>query len=65
MLVSCVFYLAYIFSAFKSNLNWPLALSNLAWPHGIHLTQLLKLYAVIGLGVLVTTITPLGPVLYQ
>ena len=61
MLVSCFFYLAYIFSAFKSNPNWPLALSNLAWPQGIHFDQSYwKLYAVIGLGVIGTTITPWG-----
>lgn len=61
MLVSCFFYLAYIFSAFKSNPNWPVALSNLAWPHGVNFdSNYLKMYAVIGLGVLGTTITPWG-----
>lgn len=61
MLVSCVFYLAYIFSAFKSNPNWSLALTNLVWPHGVQFNpDYWKLYAVIGLGVLGTTITPWG-----
>lgn len=61
MLVSCVFYLVYIFSAFKSNPNWSQALTNLAWPHGVQFSpDYWKLYAVIGLGVLGTTITPWG-----
>ena len=61
MLVSCLFYLAYIFSAFKSGPNWGLALSNLAWPSGVHFTKgYWKDYIVIGLGVLGTTITPWG-----
>lgn len=61
MLVSCFFYLAYIFSAFKSNPSWHLALSNLAWPQGIKFTDgYWKLYIITGLGVLGTTITPWG-----
>ena len=61
MLVSCFFYLAYIFSAFKSAPDWHLALSNLTWPQGIHFTNAYwKDYLVIGLGVLGTTITPWG-----
>lgn len=61
MLVSCLFYLAYIFSAFKSNPNWSMALSNLAWPQGIKFTgEYWKMYLITGLGVLGTTITPWG-----
>lgn len=61
MLVSCLFYLAYIFSAFKSNPHWPTAITNLAWPHGIHFDSgYWKNYLIIGLGVLGTTITPWG-----
>jgi len=61
MLLSCLFYLAYIFSAFKSNPNWGLALNNLVWPQGIHFTNAYwKEYIIVGLGVLGTTITPWG-----
>lgn len=61
MLVSSLFYLAYIFSAFKSNPDWNLAFRNLAWPQGLDFTpDYWKNYIVIGLGVLGTTITPWG-----
>lgn len=61
MLVSCFFYLTYIFSAFKSKPDWHLALANLAWPQGIKFTgEYWKLYVITGLGVLGTTITPWG-----
>ncbi|MBF0208997.1 MAG: divalent metal cation transporter, partial [Oligoflexia bacterium] len=40
MLVSSLFFLAYIFSAFKSGPDWGMAVKNLAWPQGIHFTQL-------------------------
>lgn len=61
MLISCLFYLTYIFSAFKSNPDWKLALSNLAFPHGISFPSgYWKDYIIIGLGVLGTTITPWG-----
>jgi Mn2+/Fe2+ NRAMP family transporter len=61
MLLACLFFLAYIFSAFKANPDWGLALSNLAYPHGVAATpQYWKDYLIIGMGVLGTTITPWG-----
>lgn len=61
MLFSSLFYLAYVFSAFKSNPDWNMAFKNLAWPQGINFTpEYWKDYIVIGLGVLGTTITPWG-----
>ena len=61
MLLSCLFYLLYIFSAFKANPDWSLALSNLAYPHGVDFNaSYLKDYLIIGMGVLGTTITPWG-----
>ncbi len=61
MLVSSLFYLTYVFSAFKANPDWNLALGNLAWPQGISFSpQYWKSYIIVGLGVLGTTITPWG-----
>jgi len=61
MLLSCLFYFAYLFSAFKAKPDWGLALSNLVFPHGVELTSgYIRDYIVIGLGVLGTTITPWG-----
>jgi Mn2+/Fe2+ NRAMP family transporter len=61
MLLSCLFYFAYIFSAFKARPDWGLAFSNLAFPHGVSFTpDYIRNYIVIGLGVLGTTITPWG-----
>jgi len=61
MLVACLFFLVYIFSAVKAKPNWDLALTNLAYPHGILFSQsYLKDYLIIGMGVLGTTITPWG-----
>jgi Mn2+/Fe2+ NRAMP family transporter len=61
MLLSCLFYLLYIFSAFKANPDWGLALSNLAFPHGVDFNAAyMKDYLIIGMGVLGTTITPWG-----
>jgi Mn2+/Fe2+ NRAMP family transporter len=61
MLVACLFYLAYIFSAFKASPNWNLALTNLIYPHGVEFTPTyLRDYLIIGMGVLGTTITPWG-----
>jgi Mn2+/Fe2+ NRAMP family transporter len=61
MLVSCLFYFAYIFSAFKAKPDWSLATSNLFFPHGISLNgEYIRNYIVIGLGVLGTTVTPWG-----
>jgi len=61
MLFACLFYLAYIFSAFKANPDWSMALSNLAYPHGVEFNSAyLKDYLFIGMGVLGTTITPWG-----
>ena len=61
MLLSSFFYLAYVFSAFKSNPDWNLALKNLAWPQGVNFTfSYWRDYIIIGLGVLGTTITPWG-----
>jgi Mn2+/Fe2+ NRAMP family transporter len=61
MLVSCLFYLAYILSAVQSKPDWGLAFSNLIVPHGVAFTPgYLKDYLLIGMGVLGTTITPWG-----
>ncbi len=61
MLISCLFFLTYIFSAFKAKPDWGLALSNLVYPHGVAVTpDYLKNYLIIGMGVLGTTITPWG-----
>ena len=61
MLVSCLFYFAYIISAFRANPNWGLALSNLIVPHGVSITpEYIRNYVIIGLGVLGTTVTPWG-----
>jgi len=61
MLVSCLFFLVYIFSAFKAKPDWSAALSNLVYPHGVAFTkEYLKDYLVIGMGVLGTTVTPWG-----
>ena len=61
MLLACLFFLAYIFSAFKARPDWGLATSNLIFPHGVDFTQsYLRDYLVIGMGVLGTTITPWG-----
>jgi Mn2+/Fe2+ NRAMP family transporter len=61
MLVACLFFLAYIFSAVMAKPNWGLATSNLVFPHGVNFTQsYLRDYLIIGMGVLGTTITPWG-----
>jgi len=61
MLISSLFYLAYIISAFQAKPDWGLAASNLLYPHGVEFTaSYLKDYLIIGMGVLGTTITPWG-----
>jgi Mn2+/Fe2+ NRAMP family transporter len=61
MLLACLFYLTYIFSAIKAKPDWGLALSNLVYPHGVEFTrEYMRNYLIIGLGVLGTTITPWG-----
>src|SRR5512143_367689 len=61
MLVVCLFYVVYIFSAVKSKPDWGLALENLLYPHGVAWTgAYIRNYLVIGMGVLGTTITPWG-----
>jgi len=61
MLLACVFFLVYIFSAVRAQPDWGLALSNLAFPHGVAFTPAyLSSYLIIGMGVLGTTITPWG-----
>jgi Mn2+/Fe2+ NRAMP family transporter len=61
MLISCLFYLAYIISAIRARPDWGLAISNLVYPHGVAFTpEYLKNYLLIGMGVLGTTITPWG-----
>lgn len=61
MLLACLFFLAYIFSAFKARPDWGLATSNLIFPHGVDFTSsYLRDYLIIGMGVLGTTITPWG-----
>jgi len=61
MLVVCLFYLVYIFSAFKAMPDWSEALTNLLFPHGVAFTRAyLRDYLLIGMGVLGTTVTPWG-----
>ena len=61
MLLACVFFLVYIFSAVRAQPDWGLALGNLAYPHGVTFTpSYLSSYLIIGMGVLGTTITPWG-----
>jgi Mn2+/Fe2+ NRAMP family transporter len=61
MLLACGFFLVYIFSAIKAKPDWTLALSNLAYPHGVEFNSVyLRDYLIIGMGVLGTTITPWG-----
>lgn len=61
MLLACLFFLAYIFSAIKAKPDWTLATSNLLYPHGVDFTKdYLRDYLIIGMGVLGTTITPWG-----
>ncbi len=61
MLVVCLFYFAYIFSAVQANPDWGAAVSNLFYPHGVTWTgEYTRSYLIIGMGVLGTTITPWG-----
>jgi Mn2+/Fe2+ NRAMP family transporter len=61
MLLSSLFYFAYIISAIKAQPDWGLALSNIAYPHGVVFTpEYMRNYLLIGMGVLGTTITPWG-----
>ncbi len=61
MLLACVFFFVYIFSAVRAQPDWGLALSNLAYPHGVAFTPAyISSYLIIGMGVLGTTITPWG-----
>jgi Mn2+/Fe2+ NRAMP family transporter len=61
MLIACLFYIAYIISAFKAKPDWGNALSNLIYPHGVAWTPTyIKDYLIIGMGVLGTTVTPWG-----
>lgn len=61
MLISSLFYLAYIISAAKAHPDWGMALSNLVYPHGVDFTpEYMRQYVLIGMGVLGTTITPWG-----
>ena len=63
MLVSSLFYVAYIVSAIKVHPDWGLALSNIVYPHDPNTTfspTYMRSYLLIGMGVLGTTITPWG-----
>ena len=61
MLVSSLFYLAYIISAVQSRPDWGLAIGNLFYPHGVQFSPAYwKTYLIVGMGVLGTTITPWG-----
>lgn len=61
MLVVCLFYFAYIFSAVKAKPDWGLAMSNLVFPNSVTWTsKYIISYLVVGMGVLGTTITPWG-----
>src|SRR5512142_2308393 len=61
MLLSSLFFFAYIFSAVKSRPDWGQAFGNLLYPHGVHVTRAYLMNdLIIGMGVLGTTITPWG-----
>jgi Mn2+/Fe2+ NRAMP family transporter len=61
MLLSSLFYLTYVVSAFKAKPDWGLAVSNLFFPRGVGFSaQYWKEYLLIAMGVLGTTITPWG-----
>lgn len=61
MLIACLFFITYIFAAFKAQPDWGMALTNLIWPHGVDFTAAYwRSYLIIGMGVLGTTITPWG-----
>jgi Mn2+/Fe2+ NRAMP family transporter len=61
MLLTSLFYLAYIISAVKAQPDWGLAVSNIVYPHGVDFTPTyMRNYLLIGMGVLGTTITPWG-----
>ncbi len=61
MLITCLFFLVYIFSAIKSRPDWGMAASNLLYPHGVQVDfNYIKSYLIIGMGVLGTTLTNWG-----
>jgi Mn2+/Fe2+ NRAMP family transporter len=61
MLLSSLFFLAYIFSAVKAKPDWGLAVTNLIYPHGVTWdATYTRNFLLIGMGVLGTTITPWG-----
>jgi len=61
MLIACLFFIVYIFSAVKARPDWGLALGNLLYPHGVTATpQYIRDFLVVGMGVLGTTITNWG-----
>jgi Mn2+/Fe2+ NRAMP family transporter len=61
MLLSSLFFIAYIFSAIKANPDWGMAVSNLVYPHGVTWDAAYnRNFLLIGMGVLGTTITPWG-----
>jgi Mn2+/Fe2+ NRAMP family transporter len=61
MLITSLFYLAYIISAVKAKPDWGLAVSNIFFPHGVDFNkEYMRNYLLIGMGVLGTTITPWG-----
>jgi Mn2+/Fe2+ NRAMP family transporter len=61
MLVACLFFFVYIFSAVKAHPDWNLAITNLAYPHGVKWdAAYTRSFLLIGMGVLGTTITPWG-----
>lgn len=61
MLLSSLFFLSYIVSAIMAKPDWGMAISNLAYPHGVEATpDYLRNYLIIGMGVLGTTVTPWG-----
>jgi Mn2+/Fe2+ NRAMP family transporter len=62
MLITSLFFLVYIFAAFKTpHMDWHAALTNLLYPKGVeHNKQYWIDYLIIGMGVLGTTVTPWG-----
>jgi len=60
MLVSCLFFMVYVFAAFKTTtIDWNASLTNLLYPHGVEINKKYWMtYLITGMGVLGTTVTP-------
>lgn len=61
VLFSCLLYVAYIYSAFKTKPDWGNAMSNILYPNGVIFdAEYVRNYIITGLAVLGTAITPWG-----